>query len=182
MRSKFWAKKNWPNIFLEFIDKRVQNDVKRKFRFSFDVVHNLFINKFDKNIWPVFLSLKFANNQFLSLRDSTIASLVSKIQALALLMIDMDFSNSTSPTTVEIEWFYLNLFSVNNMKMYFFLHSIQSIFISIFCIISPRWSSQSSAIIILHLRITNFHSNSDRKDVVQTTSQHRATSIHQNCK
>ena len=49
-----------------------------------DFVHNVFINDFDKNILPVFLSLKFANNQFLSLQDSTISSPVSKIQALAL--------------------------------------------------------------------------------------------------
>ena len=44
----------------------------------------LFENKFDKNIWLVFLSSKFATYQYLSLRDSTIASAVSKIQALTL--------------------------------------------------------------------------------------------------
>ena len=36
-------------MFVEFIDERGQNDVERKFRFSFDVVKKLFINKFDKN-------------------------------------------------------------------------------------------------------------------------------------
>ena len=71
-------------MFAEFIDERGQNDVERNFRFSFDVVYNLFINKFDKNIWLVFLSSKFATHQSLSLRDSTIASAVSKIQALTL--------------------------------------------------------------------------------------------------
>ena len=101
------------------------------------------------------------------------------------IILNMNFRNSKSRTTLEIEYFYFDLFSVSNMKMYSFLHSIQSIFISIFCIIFPRWSSQSSAIIIPYFRIiyeTNFHSNSDRKDVVQTTSQHRATSLYQNCK
>ena len=56
--------KNLPNIVVVFIDKRGQNDVERKFRFSFDVVYNLFINKFDKNIWLVFLDSKFAIFKF----------------------------------------------------------------------------------------------------------------------
>ena len=52
---------------------------------------NLFINKFEKNIWLVFLGSKFASNQFLSLRDSTIARTASKIQALRLGIL-LDFS------------------------------------------------------------------------------------------
>ena len=43
-----------------------------------------FINEFNKNIWLVFLGSKLATHQSLSLRDSTIASAVSKIQALTL--------------------------------------------------------------------------------------------------
>ena len=76
-----------PNIFVEFIGERGQNDAKRKFRFSLDVVYNLFTDKFGQNVWPVFLSSKIATYQFLSLRDSTITSPVSKTQALALTMV-----------------------------------------------------------------------------------------------
>ena len=48
-----------------------------------------FINEFNKNIWLIFLSFKFSSHQFLSWRDSTIASPVSKIQALTLDIHDV---------------------------------------------------------------------------------------------
>ena len=82
--ANFEPRKTSQIFFVEFIDERGQNDVERKLRFSLDIVHIL--NKFDKNIWLGFLSSTFATYQFLNLRDSTIASAISKIQALTLFI------------------------------------------------------------------------------------------------